>query len=276
MSAPASGFVREAEPERAAAQAARAAEEGSSPATLAPPQSARSSAQALTPRAAAALSGPVKATLYAAFNVVAVWSIVVANKLVFVRLRFHFPITLVLVHMLVTLVGLNLAARMGAFERKGSLPRSELLALAMAYVAYNCTSQLNLRVNTVGFYQISKILISPTVLFIERVVYGKTTSSSIKVAILVMCFGIGLSTVHDVDVTAGGLLVASAAVASASVFQIWAGSKQKQLGTSASVPPPPGELCNYTRRRDQISILFYRSIGKSVATGIHSIRNTDG
>lgn len=46
-------------------------------------------------------------------------------------------------------------------------------------------------------------------LFIERVVYGKTTSSSIKVAILVMCFGIGLSTVHDVDVTAGGLLVAS-------------------------------------------------------------------
>ena len=68
------------------------------------------------------------------------------------------------------------------------------------------------------------------VLIIERLVYAKTTSTSVKLAILVMCIGIALSTVTDIDVTLSGLLVGVGAVLSASVFQIWVGSKQKHLG----------------------------------------------
>lgn len=52
--------------------------------------------------------------------------------------------------MIVTYSGLQVAASLGAFHKKAGLPKAQLFALAVAAIAYNCTSQLNLNVNTVS------------------------------------------------------------------------------------------------------------------------------
>ena len=105
----------------------------------------------------------IKTALFALLNIASVSAIVVVNKLVFKTFEFHFPTTLVGIHSFITWTGLSAAAAMGYFERK-SFPMKSLVIMAVSFIAYNVASLANLNVNPVGFYQISKILITPTLM----------------------------------------------------------------------------------------------------------------
>jgi hypothetical protein len=60
------------------------------------------------------------------------------------------------------------------FEMK-TLASRQLAILAGSFVFYNAASLINLNVNTVGFYQISKILVTPTVMVLNFMAFGKDT-----------------------------------------------------------------------------------------------------
>ena len=47
-----------------------------------------------------------------------------------------------------------------------TLPPRRLATLAVSFVGYNAASLVSLNVNTVGFYQISKISVTPTVMYV--------------------------------------------------------------------------------------------------------------
>eukprot|EP00039_Didymoeca_costata_P018919 m.335513 g.335513 ORF g.335513 m.335513 type:complete len:346 (+) comp17617_c0_seq1:123-1160(+) len=175
----------------------------------------------------------LKPIAYAVFNIVSVTGIVAVNKKVFRDFGFHFPITLVLIHTIITFLGLWTASMVGAFDRK-TLPVFPRLILALSFVFYNGASLLNLNVNTVGFYQISKILVTPTVMLINLLVYGEGTTTEVKVSVVVMLLGVGLATVTDVDVTMLGFIIGMAAVVGAAQQQIFIGRLQKTLKASAN------------------------------------------
>ena len=67
---------------------------------------------------------------------------------VFKTYDFHFPITLVMIHTVITFLGLFTASAMGFFDRK-DLPVNPRLILAGSFVFYNAASLVNLNVNTV-------------------------------------------------------------------------------------------------------------------------------
>lgn len=77
-----------------------------------------------------------------------------ANKAVFQTYGFHFTFALTEVHTVFTLLGMLVMARLGVFETK-RLPQRALMQLAAAYVGYIVLCNLSLKVNTVGFYQVS-------------------------------------------------------------------------------------------------------------------------
>lgn len=116
---------------------------------------------------------------------------------------------------------------------------------------------LNLQINTVGFYQvqscsltrgdcvpsiialtahqiyrfklhgspglqITKIAVAPAVLLIEFLLFRKSASPRIVAAIALVCAGVGLSTLTDVKVgTSGqGLAVGAAAVGATALYQV--------------------------------------------------------
>jgi solute carrier family 35 protein E3 len=83
----------------------------------------------------------------------------------------------------------------------------------------------------VGFYQLSKILITPCVVVIERLAYGKVLSRQQGWAVALLMLGIAVATVTDTQVTSNplGILVAAAAVLSSALYQCWAGAKQREL-----------------------------------------------
>ena len=172
----------------------------------------------------------VKPAAYGLMNIVSASGIVFANKFVFQTFGFKFTTALTWVHTVFTLIGMRVFCRFGMFERK-VIPTSKLVSLAGAFVAYIVCCNLNLNYNTIGFYQISKIAVAPAVLIIEYILFRKTASTRVLMSVMVVCCGIGVATVTDTQVTASvmGLLIGLSAVMSTASYQVFAGSKQKEL-----------------------------------------------
>lgn len=105
------------------------------------------------------------------------------------------------------------------------------MPLACAYVGYIVLCNLNLNINPVGFYQISKIVVAPAVLGIEAVWYGRRSSTRVTASVGVVCIGVGLATVTDPQISnnLGGLLVGLGSVLATALYQIWAGVQQREL-----------------------------------------------
>lgn len=92
---------------------------------------------------------------------------------------FHFIYALTLIHTLFTLVGMQLFRQMRIYEVK-QLPKRAIIPLAGAYVGYIVLNNLNLQLNTVSFYQITKIVVAPAVLISEAVFFGKTATRKVR------------------------------------------------------------------------------------------------
>jgi solute carrier family 35 protein E3 len=101
-------------------------------------------------------------------------------------------------------------------------------------VLYNGASLINLNVNTVGFYQISKILVTPTVMLINFAMFSESTASDVKAAVMIMLVGVTMATVTDVDVSSVGLAIGLLAVVGSAQQQILIQKVQKKLGATSN------------------------------------------
>ncbi|KAF8056764.1 RD21A [Scenedesmus sp. PABB004] len=175
------------------------------------------------------------ALLYGGANLVSVVLIVVANKVVLGTLGFRFPICLTWLHSAVTWAGLQAMARGGVFEPQ-HVPLQHSLPIAAAYTGFIAFSNISIHINTVGFFQITKIVCTPAVAAAEYVLYGKPVGAQKAGAIAVLVLGICVATATDSAVASNllGCLVAAAQVVSSVMYAVWAGHKQKQLGVSAN------------------------------------------
>ncbi|KAL4522613.1 hypothetical protein Ndes2526B_g01039 [Nannochloris sp. 'desiccata'] len=180
----------------------------------------------------AALIPPALApAAYAAMNIASATGIVFANKAVFSVFKFHFTYALTFVHTIFTMIGMQGFLRSGLFEPK-IVQKRKLLPLAAAYVGYIVLCNLNLNINPVGFYQITKIAVAPAVLAIDAVVYKKRTSGRVTASVAVVCLGVSLATITDPQISSNfvGLIIGFGSVMATALYQTWAGVQQKELG----------------------------------------------
>jgi solute carrier family 35 protein E3 len=70
------------------------------------------------------------------------------------------------------------------------------------------------------------------VLGIDYVWYGRKASPRVTASVMVVCLGVGLATITDPQLSSNlaGLAAGFGSVAATALYQIWAGSKQKELG----------------------------------------------
>ena len=109
----------------------------------------------------------------------------------------------------------------GVFDPK-VVPKRRLLPLAAAYVAYIVLCNLNLNINPVGFYQITKIAVAPAVLALEALIYKKQASPRVMASVALVCLGVGLATITDPQVSKNlaGLAVGFGSVAATAMYQV--------------------------------------------------------
>jgi len=72
------------------------------------------------------------------------------------------------------------------------------------------------------------------VLVFEMIFLGKKQSWKVKLSIVVVCAGVTMATVHDLSVNLLGMCLAAGAVFSAALYQLWAGSKQREFSVNAN------------------------------------------
>ncbi|DBB13421.1 hypothetical protein WJX82_009270 [Trebouxia sp. C0006] len=132
------------------------------------------------------------------------------------------------------MAGMMVFCYMGMFVPK-QVSALRVAPLAAAYVGYVVLNNLSLKLNTVGFYQISKICTMPTLIAIEFVFYGKYPGQKTILAVILVCLGVCLATVTGQGLTTSliGFLVGLSAVFVTAIYQVWASSKQKEFQTGS-------------------------------------------
>eukprot|EP00195_Chlamydomonas_chlamydogama_P013701 CAMPEP_0202895290 /NCGR_PEP_ID=MMETSP1392-20130828/4528_1 /ASSEMBLY_ACC=CAM_ASM_000868 /TAXON_ID=225041 /ORGANISM="Chlamydomonas chlamydogama, Strain SAG 11-48b" /LENGTH=280 /DNA_ID=CAMNT_0049580247 /DNA_START=251 /DNA_END=1093 /DNA_ORIENTATION=+ len=130
---------------------------------------------------------------------------------------------------------MSLLGTFGFFAPK-KIPALKLLPLACGYVGYIVLCNVSLNINSVGFYQIMKIAVAPTVVVLEFLMFGKLPGPLMMLSVVIVCVGITVATVTDTVVVNNmmGIVVGLAATLITATYQIWAGSKQKELQASSS------------------------------------------
>lgn len=182
------------------------------------------------------MSAAGKGVLFGAFNIVSSVFIVFANKEVFTTHGFPHPVALTCLHSLFTIAGMNMLGNFQVFEAIGVRPdqRRDVMITSASYVGYVCLTQLSLQVNSVGFYQVAKIAVTPLVCVIQWALYSATYSTMMKLSLTMVCLGVALATVADLSVTLLGMGVAFIGSCFTAAYQIFAGTMQKKLGLDSN------------------------------------------
>lgn len=121
-------------------------------------------------------------TFYLLFNVVNSILIVLLNKWVYVHVGFP-NITLTCLHFTVTFLGLYICQRLNVFQVK-SVPLRDILPLAFSFCGFVVFTNLSLENNTVGTYQVAKVMTTPCVIMIQMLVYGKKFTMPVKLTLV--------------------------------------------------------------------------------------------
>ncbi|KAF2311989.1 hypothetical protein P3X46_021695 [Hevea brasiliensis] len=164
-----------------------------------------------------------------AMNVISSVGIIMANKQLMSSngYAFCFATTLTGFHFAVTaLVGL--VSNATGLSVSKHVPMWELLWFSVVANMSITGMNFSLMLNSVGFYQISKLSMIPVVCILEWILHNKQYSREVKSSVLLVVIGVGVCTVTDVKVNAKGFICACIAVLSTSLQQITIGSLQKK------------------------------------------------
>lgn len=168
-----------------------------------------------------------------AYNFCAAVGVIFVNKAVFAHVHFSFSVALTLLHYAFTLIGLELLAMGGAFERRSSPLTPRLLALAVVVGVAPALNNLSLRFNSLGFYQVAKLLVTPSIVCLDRLWGGRAMSRARAVSLVAICVGVGVACVNDVESNWAGSLAALGWVPVAAVYKALWSRIAKQEGWGA-------------------------------------------
>ncbi|XP_058081053.1 UDP-rhamnose/UDP-galactose transporter 1-like [Magnolia sinica] len=164
-----------------------------------------------------------------AMNIISSVGIIMVNKQVMSSsgYNFRFATTLTGFHFTVTaLVGWISNAT--GYSASKHVPLWDLLWFSIVANLSITGMNFSLMLNSVGFYQISKLSMIPVVCVMEWILHNKNYSGRVMMAVFVVALGVGVCTVTDVDINLKGFLCAFVAVFCSSLQQISIGSLQKK------------------------------------------------
>ena len=158
-----------------------------------------------------------------ALNLVSGIGVVLANKLAFTYAHFAFPTALTAIHYATNYAVLLCIAAVSPpkanHQSSSSLDR-ELIATTAVWALHNALSNLSLSRNSVGLYQISKILVTPLIVALEFAVYGRLPQRRLAIPLIGACAGVALATVSDVSFEARGAATAAASACVSAVLKV--------------------------------------------------------
>uniref|UniRef100_A0A9I9D7B0 Sugar phosphate transporter domain-containing protein n=1 Tax=Cucumis melo TaxID=3656 RepID=A0A9I9D7B0_CUCME len=161
--------------------------------------------------------GPVVAMT---FNFMVAVGIIMANKLVMGRVGFNFPIFLTLIHYTIAwflLAIFKALSLLPVSPPTKTTPFSSLFSLGVVMAFASGLANTSLKHNSVGFYQMAKIAVTPTIVL----------------ALSVVSIGVAIATVTDLEFNLFGALIAIAWIIPSAINKILWSNLQQQASWTA-------------------------------------------
>ena len=162
-----------------------------------------------------------------ATNILSSIGIIFLNKYIFANCQIK-TMTLTAIQMLFTSLGLVICLQLNTFVRK-PVPIMKVLPLAATFCAFVVFTNLSLEYNTIGTYQLFKILTTPVVVLISWQFYKTNYSRMVVATLIPVVVGVATHSVNDIQLTLFGTVIAGLGVIAASLYQVWVGERMKDL-----------------------------------------------
>ena len=125
---------------------------------------------------------PAKLAICIIWNLCSSIAIVFSNKWIYTNYKFP-NVTLTCIHFFMTYLGLKVCIFLKIFAPK-KIPLQEMILLCLSFCGFVVFTNLSLQNNTVGTYQVAKVMTTPAILFIHSVFYGRKYSRKIMLTIV--------------------------------------------------------------------------------------------
>ncbi|EAY17206.1 glucose-6-phosphate/phosphate-tranlocation protein, putative [Trichomonas vaginalis G3] len=147
-------------------------------------------------------------------------TLIMLNKHVMQNYGFRWPISLSTFHFFCTWGVLELLCRLKFFERATAMPLKMRITCAFESVAGIIFANFSLKLNSVGFYQLTKLLCIPAMVATNYFYYHKKTPFRTLCTLGVLLLGVALFTVNEVSVNLNGSIVSAIYIFFNVIFQI--------------------------------------------------------
>lgn len=159
-----------------------------------------------------------RTVFFLSFNLLCSVIIVLLNKWVYVNIGFP-NLTLTLLHFVTTFFGLCVCERFNIFQVK-VVPIREVFLLASTFCGFVIFTNLSLQHNTVGTFQIAKVMTTPAVIMIQMLFYRKSFTFLIKCTLIPIALGVIMNFYYDIKFNYLGTLYAILGVLVTSLYQV--------------------------------------------------------
>jgi len=146
--------------------------------------------------------------------------------------RYVFATTLCAFHFLSCAVSIWVAQVMG-FADRARMPLGDTILFSVVANVSIASLNVSLLVNSVGFYQIAKLLIIPFVCCVELFWMKRAFTPEVTACVATVFMGVAIVTVTDMDVNTFGMAIAAVSVVSSGMQQIMCGTMQRKHGLSS-------------------------------------------
>jgi len=113
------------------------------------------------------------------------------------------------------------------------LPFLQMIPLCSFFAGFLILGNLSLAFNSVGFYQLAKIMTTPCVALLQYLLFGNTISGLTITALASVCIGVALTNSAEAGTTKLGASIAIAAFTVTAFYQVWIGKKIKDFNVSS-------------------------------------------
>eukprot|EP00920_Eleutheroschizon_duboscqi_P028546 GHVT01069541.1.p1 GENE.GHVT01069541.1~~GHVT01069541.1.p1 ORF type:complete len:460 (+),score=58.57 GHVT01069541.1:976-2355(+) len=176
-------------------------------------------------------SGIAPACIWMFINFVSALAIIQANKLAFAH-GLACPILLTSLHFVMTFISLVFLVVSGHITTTPLLIR-DVLPLCISFCGFAIFNNLSLRLNSIGLYQLLKVLTTPVIVILQAFSFQTKTNSNIVYSLIPVCLGVCMATVHDISFNWLGFAYGALGVIFTSYYQVLVGSEQKRLDCSS-------------------------------------------
>ena len=159
-------------------------------------------------------------------------TLILLNKKIMSTYHFGFPTFLTSYHFFLTWILLEIMGRMQLFSFAPQVTNSARWFMGLFGVVSIVAMNFNLKMNSIGFYQLSKLCTIPCMVVYKYFFQNQKTPANTLGSLSILLVGLTLFTVNDVQFNLLGSLVALLAVVTTTIYQTQTNLLQKRFECS--------------------------------------------